>query len=60
MYMTLFTLRAYVRTPTNPHGDAPFMAVTKRKLDARLLYRGILDFLTAAAVVLEKKQQPEV
>ena len=31
VYMALFTLRAHVRTLTNPHGKAPFVAVTKRK-----------------------------
>ena len=33
----------------------------KEKLDARLLYRGSLDVVTAVAVVvLEKRQQPAV
>ena len=31
VYMTLFTLREHVRTVTNPHGEAPFVAVTKGK-----------------------------
>ena len=62
MCMTLFTLRAHVRTLTNPHGEALFVAATKGKLDARLLYHGSLAFLTAAAVVvvLENQQELEV
>ena len=61
--MTLFTIHAHVCTLTSPHGEAPLGLSQRAKLDARLLYRGSLAFLTAAAVVvvvLKKQQQPEV
>ena len=60
--ITLFTLRAHVRTLTNPHGEAPFEAVTKGKALCAVVVPWQPGLLTAAAVVvvLEKQQQPEV
>ena len=62
--MMLFTLRAHVRTLTNPRGeDAPFKAVKKEGKSLMsgccTVDRGSLAFFTAAAVVLEKQQKQQ-
>ena len=45
----------HTHTHAHAHAEAPFVAVTKKELDARLLYRDCLSFFTAA-LVLQKQQ----
>ena len=58
--MKLFTLRAHARTHTTHPGRHRSWLSQIQELDARLLYRGSLAFMTAAAVGLEKQQPPEI
>ena len=54
--MTLFALRAHILTLTNPHREAPLVAVTKGKAGCTAVVPWQPILLTAA-LVLEKQQQ---